>query len=54
MTVKDKSYGKTGYKKSSDAYYVQITRYFEPYMEDSEDYEEPFCGWHCKRKIKIE
>ena len=34
-------------------YYVQITRYFEPYMEDSEDYEEPFCGWHCKRKIKI-
>ncbi len=89
VTVKDKSFGKKGYKKSSDAYYfrysenkdmsnatvvvftapygnglskrlekgktyyVQITRYFEPYMEDSEDYEEPFCGWHCKRKIKI-
>lgn len=89
VTVKDKNYGKKGYKKDSDAYYfrysenkdmsnaaivvftapygnglskklekgktyyVQVTKYFEPYMEDSEDYEEPFCGWHCKRKIKI-
>ncbi len=34
-------------------YYVQITRYYPDYLEDSEDYEEPFCGWHCKRKVKI-
>lgn len=40
--------------KKGKTYYVQITRYFELYMEDSEDYEEPFCGWHCKRKITIE
>lgn len=40
--------------KKGKTYYVQITRYFELYMEDSEDYEEPFCGWHCKRKVTIE
>ena len=39
--------------KKGKSYYVQISRYFEPYMEDSEDYEEPFCGWHCKKKITI-
>ena len=40
--------------KKGKTYYVEVTRYFDLYMEDSEDYEEPFCGWHCKRKITIQ
>ena len=39
--------------KKGKTYYVEITRRVDPYMEDEEDYEEPFCGWHCKRKVTI-
>lgn len=48
-------YGKGVSKKlkKGKTYYVEISRYFEPYMEDSEDFEEPFCGWHCKRSVTI-
>ena len=48
-------YGKGMSKKlkKGKTYYVEISRYFEPYMEDSEDFEEPFCGWHCKRSVTI-
>lgn len=39
--------------KKGKTYYVEITRYLDMYMEDSEDYEEPLGGWHCKRKVVI-
>lgn len=35
-------------------YYVQISRYIEIYFEDSEDYEDPDWGWHCKRAVTIQ
>ncbi len=89
VSVKDRTYGKKGYKKDVDAYlfrysenkdmsdsaivvytapygsglskklkkgktyYVQVARYLEMYMEDSEDYEDPIGGWHGKKKITI-
>ncbi len=40
--------------KKGKTYYVEITRHVAWYMEDSEDLEEPFCGWHCKRKVRIQ
>lgn len=40
--------------KKGKTYYVQISRYIDPYFEDSEDWEEPFCGWHGKRKVTIQ
>lgn len=40
--------------KKGKTYYVEITRHVAWYMEDSEDLEEPFCGWHCKRKVTIQ
>ena len=39
--------------KKGKTYYVEITRYLDTYMDDSEDYEEPIGGWHCKRKVVI-